>query len=259
MKRRMHHLFREDGRVFIVAMDHAGFSDKPLPGMIHPGETIRKVVAGGADVVMTTFGTATNFTEELAGCGLIVSIGTGSPMGIYAVEAALSIGADGLKTMTYPWLASDPNSVLNALRVGAECHKWGMPYLVETIPGGFFGDGKFRTMDDKLRTPEKIAAGARIGAEAGADFIKTFYTGSPETFKVVTDNCHVPVIILGGGKTDSDRELLEVVKDSLDGGGKGVAMGNNIWRHEHPDKIVAAIASIIHDGATVDQALKKLR
>ena len=252
MKRRMHHLFREDGRVFIVAMDHAGFSDKPLPGMIHPGETIRKVVAGGADVVMTTFGTATRFTEELAGCGLIVSIGTGSPMGEYAVEAALSIGADGLKTMAYPWLASDPNSVINALRVGAECHKWGMPYLVETIPGGFMGGAEFRT-------PEKIAAGARIGAEAGADFIKTFYTGSPETFKVVVDNCYVPVIILGGGMADSDRELLEVVKGSLDGGGKGVAMGNNIWRHEHPDKLVAAIASIMHDGTTVDQALKKLR
>ena len=252
MKRRMNHLFREDGRVLIVAMDHAGFSDKPLPGMVHPGEIIRKVVAGGADVVMTTFGTATQFTEEIAGCGLIVSISTGSPVGEYAVEAALSIGADGLKTMAYPWLASDPNSMLQALRVGAECYKRGMPYLVETIPGGFMGGAEFRT-------PEKIAAGARVGAEAGADFIKTFYTGSTETFKVVVDNCYVPVIILGGGVADSDRELLEVVKDSLDAGGHGVAMGNNIWRHKNPDKIVAAIAAVMHDGATVDQALLKLR
>jgi DhnA family fructose-bisphosphate aldolase class Ia len=252
MKRRMHHLFRDDGRVLIIAMDHAGFSDRPLPGMIHPGETIKKVVAGGADVVMTTFGTATQFTEELAGCGLIVSIDTSSPMGEYSVQTALSIGADGLKVMAYPWLDSDPNSMLNALRVGAECRKWGMPYLVETIPGGFRGGAEFRT-------PEKIAAGARVGAEAGADFVKTFYTGDPETFRVVTDNCYVPVIILGGAKMDTDRDLLEVVKGSLEGGGKGVAMGNNIWRHAHPDKIVAAIASILHDGATVDQAMKKLR
>ena len=251
MKRRMHHLFRDDGRILIIAMDHAGFSDRPLRGMVHPGETIKKVVAGGADAVMTTLGTATQFTEEVGGCGLIVSIGTGSPMGKYAVQTALSIGADALKVMAYPWLESDPNSMLNALRVGAECRKWGMPYLVETIPGGFRGGAEFRT-------PEKIAAGARVGAEAGADFVKTFYTGDPESFKVVTDNCYVPVIILGGAKMDTDRDLLEVVKGSIEGGGKGVAMGNNIWRHRHPDKIVAAIASILHDGATVDQAMKKL-
>ena len=50
-----------------------------------------------------------------------------------------------------------------------------------------------------------------MGAECGADMIKTFYTGSADTFKVVTDNCYVPVIILGGGKMDNDEELLGVV------------------------------------------------
>ena len=100
MKRRMHHLFKEDGRILIVAMDHAGFVDTPMPGMIHPGETIRKVVAGGADVVMTTFGTATLFTEELAGCGLILSASCGSPMGEYVVEAARLVRGAG--TMALP-------------------------------------------------------------------------------------------------------------------------------------------------------------
>jgi len=251
MKRRMHHLFKEDSRILIVAMDHAGFVDTPMPGMIHPGETIRKVVAGGADVVMTTFGTATKFTEELAGCGLILSASSGSPMGEYVVEAALSIGADGVKTMAYPWLDSDPNSVVNALRLGAECHKWGMPYLVETIPGGFMGGAEFKT-------PEKIAAGARIGAECGADFVKTFYTGDPESFRIVVENCHVPLVILGGAKGNSDRDVLEVVKGAIEAGAVGVAMGRNIWQHQHPDKLVAAIASILHENATVDQALRKL-
>ena len=240
MKRRMHHLFKEDGRILIVAMDHAGFIDTPMPGMIHPGETIRKVVAGGADVVMTTFGTATKFTEELAGCGLILSASSNSPMGEYLVEAALSIGADAVKTMAYPWLD-----------LGAECYKWGMPYLVETIPGGFMGGAKFKT-------PDKIAAGARIGAECGADFVKTFYTGDPESFKIVVENCPVPVVILGGAKGNNDREVLEVVKGAIGAGAVGVAMGRNIWQHQHPDKLVAAIASILHENVTVDQALKKL-
>ena len=251
MKRRMHRLFKEDGKTLIVAMDHAGFVDKPLPGLIHPGETIRKVVAGGADVVMTTFGTATRFADELAGCGLILSVSSESPMGEYTVETALSLGADGVKTMAYPWLTSDPDSVVRALRLGAECQRWGMPYLVETIPGGFMGGAEFRT-------PEKIAAAARIGAECGADFVKTFYTGDPESFKVVVENCSVPVVILGGAKTNTDRELLEVIRDAVEAGAAGVAMGRNIWQHPHPAKLVAAIASILHENATVDQALERL-
>ncbi len=251
MKRRMNHLLREDGRVVIVAMDHAAFSDMPLPGMIHPGETVRRVVAGGADAVMTTFGTATSFAQELSRCGLILTVQPADPMGEHAVEAALSIGADAIKCMVYPWLASDPTSLLNCNRMGAICHRWQMPFLAEVIPGGFQAAPEFHT-------PEKIAAGARVGAECGADMIKTLYTGSPDTFKVVTDNCYVPVIILGGGKMDSDEELLVVVESSLEGGGRGVAMGNNIWRHPQPHKIVAAIAAIVHDGATVKQALKKL-
>jgi DhnA family fructose-bisphosphate aldolase class Ia len=248
MKRRIKHLFGEDGRILVIAMDHAGFSDKPLPGLIQPAETISRVVSGGADAVMTTFGTAIRFTDELADCGLILSLHSESPMVEYAVEAALSIGADGIKCMAYPWLESDPDSITNACRLGAECQKWQVPFLIETIPGGFAGGPEFLT-------PEKLAAGARIGAECGADFIKTFYTGSPDTFKTVVENCYVPVIILGGPKVNTDRELLQVVKGALDGGAKGIAMGNNIWRHEHPEKIVAALASIIHDDASVDQAL----
>ena len=251
MKRRMFNLFKEDGRILIVAMDHAAFVDKPMSGLVHPGETIRKVIAGGADAVMTTFGTATNFAEELAGCGLILSAISESPMGEHAVEAALSIGADCVKIMAYPWLASDPNSIVNALRLGTECHRWGMPYLIETIPGGFMGGAEFKT-------PEKIAAGARVGAECGADFIKTFYTGDPESFRMVVENCHVPVVILGGSKGSNDREILEVVKGAVEAGAAGIAMGRNIWQHEHPDKLVAAIASVLHENATIDQALKKM-
>jgi DhnA family fructose-bisphosphate aldolase class Ia len=248
----MNHLFRDDGKILIVAMDHAAFSDKPLPGMIDPGATIRKVVGGGADAVMTTFGTARRFASELAGCGLIVTLRNDDPEADEAVKAALAIGADGVKRMVYPWLPSDLQSVSYAFRTGDACNRWQMPFLAETIPGGFGGGPEFKT-------PEKIAAGARVGAEAGADFIKTFYTGDPDTFKVVLDNCYVPVVILGGPKMDSDEDLLAVVKESVDAGGSGVAMGNNIWRHPHPDKLVAAIASIIHDGATVAQALKKLQ
>jgi DhnA family fructose-bisphosphate aldolase class Ia len=248
----MGHLFREDGKTLIVAMDHAGLRDRPLPGLINPGETIRKVVDGGADAILTTFGTANHFAEELAGCGFILTVRYDGLMTEQVVEAAVSIGADGIKCMVYPWRPSYPDSLFHASRLGAECWKRQILFLAEVIPGE-------RDAGPDFRTPERIAAGARVGAEAGADFVKTLYTGSPDTFKMVVENCYVPVVILGGAKMDTDRDLLEVVKGSIDAGGNGVAFGRNIWQHPHPEKIVSAIASIIHDDATVEQALMKLR
>ncbi|NLF00882.1 MAG: hypothetical protein GX601_07880 [Anaerolineales bacterium] len=249
MKRRLHHLFREDGKILIVAMDHAAFMDRPLPGLAHPGEIISQVVAGGADAVMTTFGTACRFTDELAGCGLIITVRNDDPQAEESVLAALAAGADGVKRMIYPWLDSDPYSVTYGFRTGDVCKRWQVPYLAEVVPGGF-------EAGPELRTPEKIAAGARIGAEAGADLVKTFYPGTPDGLRVVVDNCYAPVVILGGPRMDSDRDLLEVVKGAMEGGGKGVAIGTNIWRHPRPAKIVSAIAAVIHDDATVEQALK---
>jgi DhnA family fructose-bisphosphate aldolase class Ia len=124
-----------------------------------------------------------------------------------------------------------------------------MPLLVETVPGGF-------EAGPEMRTPEKIAAAARIGVEMGADFIKTFFT--TERFDVVTHNVPVPIVILGGEKAASERDLLESVKKAMDAGAKGVAIGRNIWQHAHPDRITAAIAAIVHGNATVEQALKEL-
>ena len=43
----------------------------------------------------------------------------------------------------------------------------------------------------------------RIGAELGADIIKTNYTGNIETFKTVIESCPVPVVIAGGPKCKS--------------------------------------------------------
>ncbi len=252
LKRRMYNLFRSDGRTLIVAMDGANQSPNVTPNMRHPGELIEKCVAGGADVIMTTYGTAKYFAKEIGGAGLIVNFRPEGPMLDREAEMALRIGADGIKAMIHPWSDIMPNAVVTAATLGDECDKLGLVYLPEVMPGGFRGGPEWRT-------PEKIAAGARFAAEAGGDFVKTFYTGDPESFKVVIDNCYIPVVILGGEKAESDEDLLKTVKDSLDAGGAGCAFGRNVYQHEHPDKICRAITAVMHDGATVAQALKLLK
>ena len=68
--------------------------------------------------------------------------------------------------------------MLSLAWLGAECDRWGMPLLAETIPGGWGGGAE-------MRTSEAVAAGARVGAAAGADFIKTFMVDEPGEFEKV--------------------------------------------------------------------------
>ena len=103
-----------------------------------------------------------------------------------------------------------------------------------------------------------VKLAVRTGAELGADIVKTNYTGDPDTFKQVVDGCPVPVVIAGGPRVETDRELLEMVKNSVDVGGAGVAIGRNVFQAESPQKTTKAIAGIVHNNLDVDEALKIL-
>ena len=63
--RRMNHIFKEDGKALIVAMDHGTFNGA-APGLEHPGETLQQIAEGGADAVLCNFGVARKFAKELA-------------------------------------------------------------------------------------------------------------------------------------------------------------------------------------------------
>ena len=56
--RRLEHIFRANGRALIVAMDH-GLLDGPKRGLENAGETIQKVIEGGADAILTSYGVGT--------------------------------------------------------------------------------------------------------------------------------------------------------------------------------------------------------
>jgi DhnA family fructose-bisphosphate aldolase class Ia len=99
---------------------------------------------------------------------------------------------------------------------------------------------------------------ARLGAELGEDLVKVPYTGSPESFREVVEGCFVPVVIAGGGKIETGRDILEMVKGAMLAGGAGVSIGRNVFQHTTPSKIVRAICKIVHHGATVKEGLTDL-
>jgi DhnA family fructose-bisphosphate aldolase class Ia len=247
MKRKMHRLVKPDGRILICAMDHTAFMSEPVPGLVSFGETVRKVVKGGADAFLTPQGSAVNFADDFGPAAVVVSVTTGNFQIDKVVQHAVAIGADAIKCMVYPFSGDDTGD--RAVLLGIEAAKYGIPFIAEPIPGGFAAADK--------HTPEMIAAGARLSAEAGADMVKTFYTGNPETMKKVIAYASVPVVVLGGAVKGSTRDLFQEVYDAvIVAGAAGVAIGNNIWRSPDPEGITRGLAAIIHGGASVDEAVK---
>lgn len=254
--RRLNRIFRPDGRVVIVALDH-GLLDGPCAGFERPGDTIAKVVEGGADAILTSFGIATRFARELSGVGLILrsdgastNLGTpssGSTTSFFGVEDALRVGADALVVSALPGSDKEDSTLENLSRTIGQAHRWEMPVLAEMVPGGF-------NSPPEMRGADSVALAARLGAELGADFIKAPYCSGYET---VTSGTFVPVVILGGSK-GSEAMMLADIRAAVDAGAAGVAIGRNVFQSANPTAMTAAIAAIVHRDASVEQALALL-
>lgn len=255
--RRLRNIFGADGRSVIIALDH-GLIDGACEGLEDPSATIRSIVAGGADAVLTSYGIASTFVEELAGVGLILrgdgaatNLGTpsdGSATDLFfTVEDALRIGADAMVVTALPGCEKEESTLRNLAAMTREAHKWGMPVLGEMVPGGFDSPAE-------LRGADAVTFASRLGAELGADFIKAPYTAD---FDKVTSNTFVPVVILGGSK-GGEVETLTNIRDAIDRGAKGVAIGRNVFQCDDPLAMTAAVAAIVHDEATVEDALAVL-
>jgi len=250
--RRLNRIFRPDGRVLIVAFDH-GMIEGPAKGMEQPGDTLRKIVAGGADAILTTYGMAKRFAKEIASLGLILRLdGGGTKLGVmgpgsqfYAIEDALRLGADAVAVSAFPGSAKEEDTLRTLSKVVGAAHSWGIPVMGEMVPGGFDSGPEFRSA-------ESIAIASRVGAELGADWMKVPYA---DGFEKVTSGCYVPAVILGGAKKGSERIMLEKIRAALDVGAVGVAIGRNIFQADDPAAMTAAVATLIHKDATVDEAM----
>ncbi|MEE9417820.1 MAG: hypothetical protein V3V01_21255 [Acidimicrobiales bacterium] len=251
--RRLNRIFAPDGRTVIIALDH-GLIDGPCEGFEDPGATIAAVIAGGADAILTSFGIAETYAAELSRVGLIVrsdgaetNLGTpssGSVNRFFGPEDAIRLGADAMVVTAMPGSDKEASTLETLAHTTAEAHRWGLPILGEMVPGGFNGG-------PEVRGTAATALAARLGAELGADFIKAPYC---EDYETVTSSTFKPVVILGGSKGD-ERLMLANIRDAIDAGAKGVAIGRNVFQCENPTAMTKAIVAIVHDDSTVDDAL----
>ncbi len=252
--RRFHRLFGADGRSVVIAMDH-GTTDGAVAGFENPEKVLEQVIAGGADAILTSVGIARHFSKRLKDVGLMIRCdGATSPLLerprelIISIDDVLTTGADAAAAMYFPGIVNGHGSTIYFPRLAAEAHRWNIPVMAEALPYGFEEHPAARAVDP-------VADTCRMAAENGADIVKTFYTGEYESFKKVIRSCYVPVLVLGGPKTHSDREFLASIRGALDAGAVGVVIGRNVWQSPSPTGMTQALVALVHHDAGVDEAL----
>ncbi len=249
---------RNSGNTVIIPMDH-GVSMGPIEGLTDMPKIINAVAEGGANAVVLHKGIVPfghrGYGKDI---GLIVHLSGSTSLApdpnekvlVCTVEEAIKLGADAVSVHINIGSKTEAEQLKKLGMISRICMEWGMPLLAMMYPRG---EG-INQYDEKA-----VALASRVGAELGADIVKTNFTGSVESFKRVIEGCPVPVVVAGGPKMKSEADLLKMVEMAIEAGARGVAIGRNVFQAEDPTKMTRAIAMIVHENASAEEALEFLK
>ena len=110
-----------------------------------------------------------------------------------------------------------------------------MPLLVEPVVRGA------TATDEERRSPQVLRHICRIGVELGADVLKVAYPGDPEAFRGIVAELPVPVVVLGGPRMESPRDVLAAAASAVAAGAAGLAFGRNVFQAPDPPALLRAL------------------
>ncbi|PSP46051.1 fructose-bisphosphate aldolase [Halobacteriales archaeon QH_6_66_25] len=247
------------GKYLVVPMDH-GITLGAVTGLVDLESTIDALTRGGADAVLTQRGVAPRVHGNRNGAGYIVHLNGSTAIGpdeadkreTGTVEDAIRAGADAVSFHVNVGSEYEPDQITALTDVTREAERFGLPMLAMTYARG----PDISDPSDPEAYAEDLGHAARLGEELGADLIKTSYSGDAESFRRVVESTRLPVLIAGGSK-GTDRETLSMVRGAMDAGAAGVSMGRSLFQHETPEAIAEAVAAVIHDDASPDEAAER--
>lgn len=253
----------ETNTCLICAIDHGMTSPTFLSGLYDTGARVREAIAGGANVLMLGRGTAKSFCHlfrrDTSLALMLTASAAGRPSGavitpIGSVEEALRIGADAV--VAYVALAgeNEPEAISYVSKIGEACELLGMPFIAEAeYPNAY------QSLDAMQGTlgAEYLKRNARLCAELGADIVKVNWSGNQASFEEIVRACDRPVV-LAGGTLITDAELLDRMEQARDVGAIGCSVGRNIFQHQKPEAITAAISRVFRDKWSAQEALQEL-
>jgi putative autoinducer-2 (AI-2) aldolase len=159
-----------------------------------------------------------------------------------SIEEIIRLNASAVSMSVFIGSKYEHQSLTNLAKLVDACEDYGIPVMAVTAVG----------RELEKRTARYLALCCRIAAELGARVVKTYYC--EDGFEKVVEGCPVPVVIAGGPKTETQREVFDFVYDGMQKGAIGVNLGRNIWQTDHPVAAIRALRAVIHENYTPQEA-----
>ena len=197
-----------NGKMLCIPMDH-GISSGPLEGIKDINNFIYDTENSGLTCILVNKGIIKILPRPI-NIGLIAHMSGSTSLGpdpnkkvlLGSVKEAIRLGADAVSLHINIGSNEEPMMLYTLGLIADECNEWSVPLIAMMYPRG---ENIKNSLD-----PSIISHAARIGAEAGADIVKTIYTGNIDTFREVVKSCPVPIVIAGGPKSKTNNNILEM-------------------------------------------------
>ena len=246
-----------NGKMLLIPLDH-GVTDGPVKGLSCIFDIIMKVERGGATAILLHKGIIRSL-KQIPNIGLIMHCSASTSLGpslnykvlVGTVEEAIRLGCDAVSVHINLGVAEEPQMLIGLSSLAKKCDDAGLPLLAMMYARGESIKNPF--------DPKIVAHVCRIGAELGADIVKTSYTGDVVSFREVVRSCPVPVIIAGGPKSENDMDVLTMAADAIQAGAFGVSFGRNVFEHRDPEAMVKALSLVVIEGKLPEEALMVMK
>lgn len=254
---RMNRIFKNDGKAVMVAINH-GLGLGPVQGIGHMEQTLGRIMKEAPDSLTIHKGIALQYIDTFAGktalilkCTNLTRYRSPEETAVATVEEALTLGADAIAIGLTLCGNEEAQEIERAAAYVKTAQKYGLPTVTHSYPSGKL------ISDEERCTVENVGYAVRVSLELGVDIIKTFWTGSQESFaKIVQIGSPAKVVISGGPKCETLLQCFEMTKQGIDAGAAGITYGRNIWQHPYPDAVVKGLNAIVHQNASAGEALE---
>ncbi len=241
-------------KTIIVPLDH-GVTQGPIQGLTKIPDLLTDITKGGANAIIGHIGIPLHYSlEHLQNLAFILHLNGNTTLSphpnqkivVNSVQEALRIGAEAVSFHVNVGIDEDTVMLAELGKISRECREWGMPLIAMMYPRG-------KQIPDEHHV-DVVKHVARLGAELGADIVKTNYTGDPDSFKEVVQGCHAPIII-AGGPLQKTKDLLIQTIDAISVGAAGISYGRNIFQHSHPQQLTHTLNLIVHQNYSIEDAI----
>lgn len=167
------------------------------------------------------------------------------------LEEAAASGFDAV--MTYLYIGQRDSTLERAeiernARIVQDAQKVGIGVIIEPRSA-------LEGADPDSHSAKVMSTYCRISADIGADLLKVVWPGDLDSWGEITETCFAPVLLAGGPGGDDIESTFRLARETVDAGGAGVMFGRRVFRSPQPAGVLAGLNAIVHEGASVEDAL----